>query len=219
MNRSLDLFKNLLLPAALLLTPLIYASSTWAADKEEKTAEAPTETSAPPEAAGEGANFICEADVFFSWKRTPPPRTTTDAQGKTVPVAVDPELLKPIEEFFTKVGESGKIENDVRNRLATRLGGVELQARRSCEELHQDRVSCVSRNLRTTKSDYQLLDFAARKALLSSIERECEDNTGVCLSTRTGAITCFLNTPPDAAAAGAAGGESAKESDKKKGKK
>ena len=194
-----------------------FAAPADAEKKADKKEEKPAEGAATSEPTASG-EIVCEADIHFTWKRTPPQLTKLNAQGKQMPAEPDPAILEPIEEHFIRVGETGSTEEDTKNRVATQIPQAELQARRACEELHQEESSCIARKLRTNQSDLQILDYASRTALRKSIEKDCLTNKGICLSTKASPIVCYAAAAKPIAPVASEGG-TAKEEDKKKGAK
>ncbi len=149
----------------------------------------------------------CEASVFYSWKRAP--RTQKSSEPSRPPTGTPPppaEDEKPIEMFYTRIGESGSPEVDVKNRLASRLSATEGEAIKSCQNEHEGEATCVADQLKRMGEDYRNLDFPARHALLSSLTEDCRLQAGVCLSARSSQIACAqIQTPGHSAAEDAKG--------------
>ena len=168
----------------------------------------------------ESANFRCEADVFYIWKRTPRMKTTTDKDGKVVLAEppLDEKLLEPIEVFYSRPGETAESEAAAGQRLDAQLPEVQSQARAMCEKSHQSESRCVMARLRETSKDYRMLDFRARKQFLDTVAEDCRKNVGVCVSTKVGKTHCEKEEAGGKAGDNA-GGEEEKDSKKKKKKK
>lgn len=198
---------------AIAITLLVFLIAPAGAEKKaEKKDEKPAEAAAIGE-------VVCEADVMFIWKRTPPQQTKLSEQGKQTPVEPDPAILEPIEEHYTRVGETGFSEEDTKNKVATSIAPAEIQARRACEELHQEESSCIARKLRTNQSNLHILDYASRTALRKSIEKDCVANKGICFATKASPVICYTAATKEQGAGEATAGGAPKEEDKKKGAK
>lgn len=152
----------------------------------------------------------CEADIFYSWKKTPP---------KPVPGQKDaapPAEAEPAEVFYTRAGEQGAVEEEVKARVEKKLETMKAEALSACREAHEDQARCITTGLKTISKEYNRADYAARGALLKSVTDDCENTNGACVSARTGDVACYLHHPPDEAAAASA---DAGADDKKKKKK
>lgn len=156
--------------------------------------------SARAQSAAAIGQFTCEADVYYIWKKR------QDA-GNQPPAAV----------FYVRVGERGAVELDVKNKLLTRLSGVEADAVKGCQAEHHNISTCVATRLKTFAGEYHQMDFNARRVLLDTITEDCGNNAGSCIAAHTGPITCLFERPPtlvvpdDAgAAAGAKSGDKGK---------
>jgi len=171
---------------------LSVARTVWAADEEKKEEEA---KEAPKESA---ARLVCEADVFYTWKRLPPPPSAKEAQGQSTQRNTPPPAAgqtKPIEVFYRRVTKEGENEQLIRTLLSTRLSEERGAALSECREQHENSSGCVARKLRSISDQYRTLGFAARKTLLESITSDCQNRQGDCLSTRASELRCFRLTP------------------------
>lgn len=196
--------------ALLALTPLLipheHALAEAAKEKDKaKPADAAAESGVPGLAPG--TDYVCEVDIFFKWR--PRPKKTN---GST------PEL-DPIKDFFTTAGDEGVVEDEVKNRLGTKIPNLERQAMDMCKSIHQDKTLCVAARMRSSVEHYTKLDFTARRAMAEAIDRDCEHKLGKCLGTEASEIRCHLNRSPEVpmpkeGEAAAPGGE--KEKEKKK---
>lgn len=188
--------------------------TTVHAAKEEK-ADEKTPSAETPQAKGE---IVCEANITYSWKRKPPPVPLGNKNSVTPPPP--PPEMPTLETLYQQIGERGMVEVDVKNRLTTRLPSAQAEAMQHCAEAHENQTLCISKQLKLVTKDYQLLDFAARKTLLSAVTADCETQAGDCLSSKSGPVYCFENRSPDALPAtseteGAEGADK-KPADKKK---
>ena len=204
-----------LVPLFIIVVPPAAWAEKKAEKKEEKGSENDSSASAVPN------EITCSADVVFTWKRTPPQQLQINEQGKQTTVTPDPSVLSPIEEHYTRVSETGYVEEELKNRVAMKVPPAAILARRACEELHQEESSCISRKLRTNQSDLQLLDYGSRTALRKSIERDCAANKGICLEIKSTPVVCLETIRVKVGEENAAveGGAAPKEDEKKKGAK
>lgn len=193
------------------LAPAAFAQDDTAEDKKESAAEdgANIELDLSKKLSGkDGIDFVCEADIYYSWKRK-----ASKPSKKGTPVSPQ----KEIDTFFTTVGSRGLIGEDVRNRLTAKIPRIRSQAREHCERTHQDPAKCVAAELRSNAEDYNIMDFKSRAAFLEAVQENCAENTGVCTTTKTRPITCYLNRPPGVPLADEAEeGEEGKDGKKKK---
>jgi len=136
------------------------------------------------EAAADGGSkteFVCSADVFFSWQRKQKPE---DLQNK----AKTPE--EPIEVFYSTVSARAADEESSKKDLEKKLAATQPVALKACAHQHQSSSICTSERLETLGGDYSLMDFTARKAVLDAITEDCALVMGKCLSVRNGETTC-----------------------------
>lgn len=188
-----------------------------AAEDAKKSEKGKTgEENASEEGADKVSDYICEADVFYTWKRTIQPKEVTDERGQKKLIPPDPALIKPIQEFYTRVGDRGPLEQEVANRLFARLPGVEAEARAQCELMREDKAKCLTRKLSAVQDEYQRMDFHGRKSLLDAVKDDCERNIGVCIKAGSSKIACYEQVPPDKLGAEGEGEGGDEKKDKKK---
>ncbi|MCB0345266.1 MAG: hypothetical protein KDD66_09105 [Bdellovibrionales bacterium] len=198
------------------LLVLICADTTLAADKKKgKKDEA---ESAAMDEKKSTALYRCEADVFYVWKRTPRLKTKIDTMGKTVPdePPLDAELLKPIEVFFSRPGETAESEAVAGHKLDAQLPQVLSEARALCERRHQSESRCVLARMKAVGKDYRMLDFQARKQFLDTVSEDCRLSVGVCMDAKVGKTECEAKAMNSAATPDGQAEETGKESKKKK---
>ncbi len=182
-----------------LLVFIALAPEQVSAAKEEKEGEGGT---AAGDALPPGAEVTCEANVSYIWKKKPPPPPPIPAQGATAvptptptgdaqPTSSPKEEPTPVEVLYKRIGETGTVELEVKNKLASRLPLVEAEALNDCNRLHANQSSCVATRFGAMRRDYQLFDFGTRKAVLNALTEDCRDNYGDCLSAKSGQIFCF----------------------------
>ena len=201
---------------------LVIPAAVFAEDKKEPPKDAAAPAAAPVEAAvvlESGSDYICQADVSFTWRPDPPPPPKHDpaapAQPKQpTPVPTPAPVMEPIKEYFTLTGEQGMVEKEVRERLTAKLPEIRRQATEACRAAHQDFSGCVSSKLRTTYDQYVKLDFTARRTMIDAIDTDCQHRMGICISDEASEIRCHINRSPDTAPKVEA--EPAKEKEKKK---
>ncbi len=193
-----------------------------AAAEDKPAAEPAAEHAATGAAAGAieaGADYVCEAQVSFTWKRRPPPPLPNARPSKEEAPAIEPTT-----DFYTTIGEQGIVEADTKSRVAIKLATAQAEALNECRKRHESQAGCVTDKLRKTATDYARLDFAGRKTILDSVNADCTFNLGTCLSASASEIQCRTNRPPDVApaapatpaAAGAAEPKAAEGKDPKK---
>ena len=175
------------------------AQSAFGADP--KAAAGP----APGQSGGEtDYGFICEADIFYSWKRIP--KTTAAELERSAgrgPAAavVEPPQEEPIEVFFNRIGERGADSKAAQERLEKRLPSAQGQAMSQCRAEHENRGKCIADGVRRAEDTYQNADYIARKAITQGIKEDCELNSGRCLTTKSGPVSCNEDRPPEVAPA------------------
>ncbi|MCB0359773.1 MAG: hypothetical protein KDD44_09055 [Bdellovibrionales bacterium] len=168
-----------------------------AAGKKEEKAEEPA-----PKQPAMSTEYVCEADVYYSWRRYIPkkkddtakqaPGGASDSNGSS-----SPELGRPNEVFFARPGERGVVEEQVRRRLDARLPSVRAEAGRWCSERHENQSRCIMERFREVEREYRKLDYASRAVLVESVKEDCSRNTGLCVETRASDISCGASYPPD----------------------
>jgi hypothetical protein len=139
----------------------------------------------------ENYEYVCESDVFYSWKAQPAPSpSASKAMAST-----NEEQNKPKEVFYTKAGATGHTEEDAKKNLASVLEQVKADALTECKIQHSDSGRCFASGLKTMGKDYQFADYAARHMLLEGIRQTCQDIAGNCLETKSGEVSCYENRP------------------------
>ena len=181
-----------------------------AAQNKAPAKEAPADAAAVAPGLEPGTDYVCEAEIYYIWKPAPPP-----------PKPGVPDTEPPAEntkDFFAMAGDQGLVEEEVKNRLNTKIPQMQQQAMSQCVELHQDQTACISSKMKIGFAQISRLDFAARRAMADAISNDCERQLGRCLSTAVSEPKCHLNRPPDmpvAAPAAEAGKAPAKDAKKK----
>jgi hypothetical protein len=198
---------------------LIVVSLPVPASAQEKAAPPPepAQVQAGLDVSGQpGVDITCQSDVLYTWRRVIK-NEQNDQKNQAAPPPPQEEPA-PSEVFYVTLGENGLIENDVRTRLTSRLAAIKAQALTYCKNMHEDRSGCIISRLKSQPKDYAVMDFSARKTLLAAIEGDCANDTGICLSSESKEIRCFVNKPPDMGVSKTEGTE-AKKDDKDKKKK
>jgi hypothetical protein len=188
-----------------------FSSHAMAADSKD----------AAPAAAEVSYGYRCEADLFYTWRRTPQKKVTQGLPGQKQPDGADsPE--EPIEQFFDRVSERGAAEKPVRDQIQQRIASEKGRALAACRSDHENQGDCVAERIRRVEPTYRNADYLSRKAITDGIKSDCENGFGRCVSARAGDIVCTEDRPPEVApeatpaAAGAAGAAPAGKEDPKK---
>ena len=135
-------------------------------------------------------------------------------------MADDAELYKAQEVFFETIREKGADEEKTKKALMRKTSASKRDAMMECNDAHQSLAKCVTRGVTPVQDEYRLLDFAARKQVLTSINEDCRFNRGVCLSARTGDPVCIeLESPKSADTSATTADDAEGEKGKKKKKK
>lgn len=145
---------------------------------------------------------VCEADIFYSWKRLPPKSPSEDSSSTSAPEASANQ--EAMEVFFTRTGEQGAVEEEVKAKLETKLETIKAEAISTCRDDHEDQAHCVTAGIKRIAREYNLADYTSRGALLKSVTDTCEQSVGNCVSARAGEVKCYIHHPPDEAPAGEA---------------
>lgn len=147
--------------------------------------------------------LVCELDVFYQWQERPAPKPALAAghRGPNPPPATEPPAeLRKFETFYSRIGEQGMVEAEVRKLLHAKSAAAQAEALRRCEADHQDETGCITRKIKSITSVYGSLDFKTRNSMLSAAEKDCQETIGDCLGTREGEVLCFQNIAPEAPA-------------------
>lgn len=182
--------------STLLPRDVAHAADKKAAKKEKEAATTEEAQGSSKKKFSRVKEFICEADVYYTWKRRHYEDSET-AGGEEIKGSEESGFYDPIEVFYVRAGERGAVELDVKNKLLTRISGVEASSLRTCQDRHQNLATCVARKLKGLADAYRLMDFSARRELMKATTSDCRNVSGFCISTRTGPIACFENRPPD----------------------
>lgn len=150
-------------------------------------------------AASAQADFMCEAEVSFKWKR-----------GKE-----DTEQSVP----YVSVQQAGPDEAAAKNALTEFLGTEREKARTACREAHQNLARCIASKFSATGAVMQTMTFSARKALEEAITKDCEREQGICGEVAASEPKCIERKTPGADQAEAGKKEAGKDKDKGKAKK
>lgn len=172
-------------------------ANAGAADKnEKKDAKAAPAGETRPDATAEGeaeaggkSEYSCDADIFYSWKRVPQPAEPQKVAAKNAEPE-DPDVYKPIEEFYVQSHAEADTKEEAELRLKGRLPELEANARKYCESVRQNRGKCVADRLAVMGPDYVNLDFEARRVVREQVSIDCMKNSGVCLAPRSGDLSC-----------------------------
>lgn len=209
---------------------LVPATAAWAEGpagkdpKKEAGGAAPAGGEPSPPPLEPGADYLCQADVFYVWKPAPPaPEGVPTGAGNQAHLGAEPaeESGESRREFALVVGETGLVQDEVKNRVSSRIPIAQLEAVQKCKAEHEDRTSCVTMKIKRGMDNYTRLDFGARKAMLDAMNHDCENNLGVCGNSEVTEITCMVNRSPDAVlpkpveAAAGGKGEGGKDAKKK----
>lgn len=162
-----------------------------AADKDKK--EDKSAPPAPPPPAGE---FVCEAEVFFSWVPQPPKLPVQPPSPGAPPPGTAPSPGPPIEESFAKARVSGISEVDARANLLEETTHTQHDASEQCAKRHERLGDCISARILSMGADYVTLDFETRRMLRDQYKVDCERAVGTCTETRVGDVTCQATVAP-----------------------
>ena len=155
------------------------------------TSPSPAASPAQLKASGESSEVVCEADVFFTWKKTPP----LVEPGKNAQPTPAPEGLEEVKSFFSTITDHGMTEDEARRKVSDQNASVESRALERCRLLKEDQAACLTTGLKNYAKEYNLLDFNARKAVVSAITSDCAKNSGRCLSSVVSPVRCYLSAP------------------------
>lgn len=177
----------------------LHAEPPAAKDKKDGAPAAAAE--ATPTPLEPGADYLCQADVFYVWKPAPPAgEGAMAAAGGNGHLGAEPSADDSNDsrrEFALVVGETGLIQDEVKNRVAARIPIAQLEAVQKCKLEHEDRTSCVTQKMKRGMDNYTRLDFGARKAMLEAMNHDCESNLGTCGNSEVTEISCLVNRSPD----------------------
>ncbi len=190
-------------------------------DAKDKKDAAPAAAEGSPAPLEPGADYLCQADVFYVWTPNAPPGEEPQG-GVSANLGAEPAepSAESRREFALVVGETGLVQDEVKNRVKARIPAAQLEAVQRCKSEHEDRTSCVTLKIKRSTDNYARLDFGARKAMLEAMNHDCQSNLGVCGNSEVTEISCLINRspdvlPPKADAAPAGKGDAAKEPKKK----
>ncbi len=155
-------------------------------------AEAAKPAEPPPNQFGS----ICQAEVHYYWRLIGVPKATP--RGVTTAGARPP--VDPILAYYTTLNEQGKVEDDARARLASRLNSARGAALDSCKEEHESAAGCIERRLTKVSRTYTSVDYASRQLMMKSVVDDCHASLGVCLTAEVSPVKCWNDTPPEVSA-------------------
>lgn len=159
------------------------SASAYAVDKA-------AEKGAPAAAPDADAETVCEADVFYSWKRLPPP----PAPGATAAAAAA-SPFEPEEVFFQKIIKRGTAKEALEAEVKSNAPSVEGKAREACVRLHENAGLCVADAVSLLGGAFSSLDFETRRVVRDRVVGDCAATSGQCLKTRVGDTTCRTDAP------------------------
>jgi hypothetical protein len=149
------------------------AIPTVASAAEPKGAAAPSPSPTP-------AEVYCEAEIFYSWKRLP------NTKDKDAPPA--DESAQEI--FFLKVIERGQSSEIAEQKAKQSIFTALAKAQETCREQHENQSGCMMSQMNAFDPNIKTLDFETRRMILEQIEEDCARQTGLCVGTRAGEMTC-----------------------------
>lgn len=176
----------------LFICVLIYPGVVFAVDKKEdkKDSAAASAPATSPDAHSTSSPAQCTQSISYSWKRLPPKEESPDLAGKKPPKAPtpDPEIYGVNEIAAFTRSETGASEAEVKDKLASSTATALAHARELCRKEHENTGDCVAGKLAAQQMDR--LDFETRRLIREQIVHDCLTQSGLCLSTKEGEITC-----------------------------
>jgi len=168
------------------------AAKTAAKDTKKGEASAAPETAPAPVPDA----FSCTTDIFYAWRRTPPPAPEgAEAKKAKAKKAKPAEIAQPDDAFHSRLEAVGPTEAEAKVKLRAQFAEGQSLARQDCEALHQDQAGCLAKGLRSARSEYQVFDYGLRKSFVDALDADCQLTAGVCLSTRAAEANCVSRAP------------------------
>ena len=168
-----------------------FAQAAKDAPKDPKGLE--QQTRPPATGLEPGSQVICESDIFFSWA----PEHSLQATENSDAAAPDDSSAEPIKDFYITIGEDGLVEEEVKNRLETKIPQIKQEALDFCTNQHQDQTNCVTVKLKASAEKYSRLDYIGRRTMIEAINTDCEHHIGRCLSSAATDVKCRNDRLPD----------------------
>ncbi|MBP9839020.1 MAG: hypothetical protein KBC84_09960 [Proteobacteria bacterium] len=134
-----------------------------------------------------GGEFVCESNIFYSWKLPAKP-----IPGRPQDPPVEQAEVK---EYYTTVGEQALNESEAKEKIKAKISTALGQAKQYCTQIHNGKGSCISDKIKMNNDVYYKADFATRNAIISSLNKDCESLQGTCLETESSEVKCLINKP------------------------
>lgn len=128
------------------------------------------------------ADFICTADVSYTWNNSP-------AQSAT-PQKTPAAQSTPNSTFVGKLEARADTEENAKKEITSRAGGAKAQAAQRCKREHENLSGCVAAKYSAMSTTLNSLTFGARKSLEEAIHTDCELQSGTCGEVILGEASC-----------------------------
>jgi hypothetical protein len=144
---------------------------------------------------GATAEFVCKADVTYSWKR-----------GEEAEAVI----------YFDSAKANGADEAQAKAALLEKLSPVKLKASENCRKIHENVSGCINTKLTTASASLAALSFSARRVVEEAAAADCQKQSGKCTSVSSTEPTCAVvvipgqATPTATPEAGKSGGKGKK---------
>lgn len=154
------------------------------------------------------AEFRCQADVSYVWKKTPPVLEEGEKQQ------MSDEQEEPKRLVFSQPFSEAETEEKARAKLESLVLRERGKAREACRREHENVSHCIGSKLESMRGVLDRSGFSVRQRLEESIQTDCEQKRGLCQKTEVSEYVC-----EETAAAAAEEGEEGEEEDEKKGRR
>ncbi len=156
------------------------------------------------------AEFLCAAEVSYTWLRSPPPTESVAVKGQQQVVAAPTSAPSLV--LFIGVERSAVDEATAKSTLQNELNRQRAKASDSCRRDHEGFGECVATKLSSRSSILNSLSFSTRVELERALMQECREQQGVCGTVEASEPKCREL----AITKGAAGAPGDKKTDAKK---
>jgi len=144
-----------------------------------------------------GEQFNCSVDIFYQW--TPDTRAdkvSSELESDKTTVKEDPAPPTEVKEFYLSLVERGKQGPATKSQLQQRIEKASAEALSHCRNSHSS-SKCIEEKLRSSNTQYQLMDFQGKKTLMKSITDSCDAIAGICKGASNSEIRCEIFSSPD----------------------
>jgi len=131
------------------------------AGSEAGKAVVPVVAIPPPEVA-------VRSEVYYRWK--PAEQALVGSVGDSA-----------LEVLFQEVTAAAPTKEQAIAKLQEQLTLVQFEARHYCQKQHESKAGCLQSKIALMAEQFRSMDFASRKAVKDSIERDCNRQFGTCL--------------------------------------